>query len=503
MRNTVLFLMIISLFSKAIGFLREILLSYYYGTSEISDAYLTALIIPTVIFTFIGAALSTSFIPIYNEILKKESLKSANKFMNNLITTFFIASLILAVLGALNAQLLVNLFASGLTDRANELAVFFTQISIFGMIFTLSVEIMRNYLQIKGNYSTPALVGIPMNIILLISISSSYYFENLLLLPLGILLSIIAQILFLVKPIKRVNFSLKPVLNLKDKYLKKVIILALPVLLGVAVNDINKIVDKTLASQVGVGGISALNYAISLNNFVQGVFIITITAKLYPIISKMFVDEEVTKMKSKIEESIVYVALTVIPISLIIMLFSNEYVSLLFGRGEFDEKSIKMTSQVLFYYSIGMLFYGLREILSKPFYAAQDTRTPMLNASLGVILNVLLSLMLIGQIGLGGIALATSVSSIITTFLMYISFQKKFGEINFQSLFKSLSKITLASIITSSTMFFMFQFLSKFNLHSDINIVTCTVVASFTYLIVLIILKFDLFRMVIKRRNSK
>lgn len=500
MRNTVLFLMIISLFSKAIGFLREILLSYFYGTSEVSDAYLTALIIPTVIFTFIGAALSTSFIPIYNEILKKDSLVSANKFMNNLITTFFVISILLATLGALNAQLLVNLFASGLTSKANDLAVTFTQISIFGIIFTLSVEIMRNFLQIKGNYSTPALVGIPMNLILLITISGSYYFDNLILLPIGILLSIIAQIFFLIGPIKKVNFSLKPVLDLKDKYLKKIIVLSLPVLIGVAVNDINKIVDKTLASQVGVGGISALNYAISLNNFVQGVFIITITAKLYPIISKMFIDDELTKMKMKIEESILQISLTVIPISLIVMIFSDEYVSLLFGRGQFDQKSISMTSQVLFYYSLGMLFYGLREILSKPFYAAQNTRIPMLNAFLGVGINIILSLVLIQHMGLGGIALATSISSIITTVLMYISFKKKFGDLNLKLLLRNISKVFCFSIVTLIVMIYSYKILLKIINNADLIIILCTLFSSIFYLILILIFKIDKINFQIKRR---
>src|SRR5690606_12151384 len=159
--------------------------------------------------------------------------------------------------------------------------------------------------------------------------------------------------------------------------IKNMLFLAIPVIIGSSVNQINKLVDRTLASQISIGGISALNYANTLNLFVQGVFVVSISTVMYPLISKMASKGNMDGLKKALAQAITGINLLVIPATVGSLFFAEPIVTLLFGRGAFDEQAIAMTSTAFFFYSIGMLGYGLREVLSRAFYSMQDTRTPM------------------------------------------------------------------------------------------------------------------------------
>lgn len=223
--------------------------------------------------------------------------------------------------------------------------------------------------------------------------------------------------------------------------------MALPIMIGVSVNQINVLVDRTLASSIAVGGISALNYANRLNGFVQGMFVTNISTVMYPMISKMAAQSNLDGLKKSVSEAINLINLFVIPATVGAMIFAEPVVRLLFGRGAFDPEAISMTSAALFYYSIGMVGFGLRQILSRAFYSLQDTKTPMINAAIAMGLNIILNFILSKYMGIGGLALATSISAIFCTGLLFISFRKKTGSFGMKGITISSVKILCASLV--------------------------------------------------------
>ncbi len=122
------------------------------------------------------------------------------------------------------------------------------------------------------------------------------------------------------------------------------------------------------------------------------------------------------------------------------MIFAEPVVSLVFGRGAFDAVAMDMTVSSLFYYSIGMLGVGLRDILSRAFYSMQDTKTPMLNASVAALMNIVLNIVLSRFMGIGGLALATSISALFCTGTLFVSLRKKAGPLGLKSVAISLLK---------------------------------------------------------------
>ncbi|HBG01454.1 MAG TPA: murein biosynthesis integral membrane protein MurJ, partial [Firmicutes bacterium] len=214
-----------------------------------------------------------------------------------------------------------------------------------------------------------------------------------------------------------------------------------------SVNEFNVLVSRTLASGIAVGGISALNYAARLNGFVQGLFVVSITTVMYPMIAKMAAEGDLKGLKKSISEAISIINLLIVPTTIGAMVFAKEIVVLLFGRGAFTPEAIDMTANSLFYYSIGMIAFGLRAILTRAFYALQDTKTPMINASIAVVLNIALNLILSRYLGLGGLALASSIAATVSVFLLFGALRRKIGSFGLQEIGRSLAKICLVAVL--------------------------------------------------------
>lgn len=446
MKKTAILVMLITIISKVFGFARDLTLSYFYGTSSISDAFLISLTIPSVIFGFIGAGISAGYIPMYSKIEKDYGEKEGNRYTNNLINILIIISTIIIIFGLSFTEPIVKLFASGFKGERLELAVKFTRISLFGIYFTGLLSIFSGFLQLKGNYAIPALIGFPMNFILILSILLSSK-TNILVLAIGIVIATASQLILLIPFIHKEGYRYKFVIDIKDKHIKNMLYIALPVIIGVSVNQINVLVDRTIASRIVIGGLSVLSYANRLNGFALGLFVSTISTTMYPMISKMVVEDNIDGLKRIVSESIIVISLLVVPATIGSMIFSEPVVKILFGRGKFTLESISMTSSALFYYSIGMLGFGLRDILSRAFYSLQDTKTPMINAAIAMVMNIILNIVLSKYMGIDGLALATSISAMFCTALLFISLRKKVGPFGMKDVAISFIKVLSASLV--------------------------------------------------------
>lgn len=459
MKKVALYLMILTIISKSVGFLRDVILSYFYGASGISDAYLISLTIPTVIFTFVGVGLSTTFVPIFTQVIQEEGEGKANAFTNNLVNLLMIISSVIVIAVFLFSEPIVNLFAAGFEGEVLSLAISLTRITIFSVYITGIIYVFKGYLEVKNNFIAPVLIGIPLQIVLIISIVLSTK-TDLIVLGYGKVFAVIAQLIFLAPFLVKRGYHYKFNLDFNNNKLKKMMYLSVPIILGTSVNQINMLVDRTLASKVAVGGISALNYAHQLNRFVQGIFVMSIATVMFTSISKMAVENNILGIKKMMGVSITGISFLVLPVMVGSMIFSGPIVSLLFGRGEFDSTAILMSSEALYFYSVGMIGLGLRDVFSRVFYSINDTKTPMINAAIGMVLNIVLNFLLVQYLGLGGLALATSIAAIFTTLLMLISLRKKIGPFGLKQISISFIKILICSLFMGLVAILIFNYLT-------------------------------------------
>jgi putative peptidoglycan lipid II flippase len=489
MKKTALILMVITVLSKMFGFARDITLSYFYGASDISDAYLISLTIPTVIFGFIGAGLSTGYIPLYSKIERELGEKEGNRYTNNLVNVLILLCTIIVVLGILFANQLVKAFASGFAGETFELAVQFTRISLLGVYFTGLTYVFSGFLQIKENYIIPALIGFPFNFLAILAIFFSSK-GNILVLSIGSVMATASQFFLTVPFAYKKGYRYKFILNIKDEHIKNMACMAIPVIVGVSVNQINTLVDRTLTSQIAVGGISALNYANRLNGFIQGIFVMSIATVIYPMISKMAAENNMNGLKKSVSEAISFINLLVLPATVGAMIFAEPIVKLLFGRGAFDTQAISMTSYALFFYSIGMIGFGLREVLSRAFYAIQDTKIPMINAAIAMVMNIILNIILSKFLGIGGLALATSISAIFCTVLLFISLRKKIGPFGMKNITISFIKVLCASLVMGVIAKVSYNtFLNSIN--ANLSLILSIGIGAVTYFVIIYFMKIE------------
>ena len=487
-------LMIATIIAKVLGFGRELVLASSYGASMYSDAYLTAMNIPVVIFTIIGTTLGTVLIPMYFEVNSDLGEKKALNFTNNVFNMVIAICIVLAILGFIFTEQLVKVFAMGFEGQTLKIAIDFTRITIIGIVFTGLSYVMTAYLQIKNNFTVPGLISVPKNIIIITSIILSVKYYPYIMIW-GTLIGIATEFIFQLPFAIKNGYKYQPYINIKDKYIKKMSWLILPVLIGVAVNQINTMVDRTLASTLVEGSISALNYANKLNGFVMAMFITSVAAVIYPMLSKLSSEDNKEKFTSSVVQSINSVILLVIPISVGAIVLATPIVKLLFQRGEFDARATSMTAIALIMYSIGMVAFGLRDILGKVFYALQDTKTPMINGAIAMVMNIVLNIILVKYLQLAGLALATSISAIVCIFLLFGSLKKKVGYFGQDKIIKTTIKSILSAIVMGFVTYFAYNILSSLLgigfVREAISLVVSIGIGAITYAILVVVLKVD------------
>lgn len=502
-------LMLVTIFAKVIGFAREQVLSFAYGTSMYTDIYVMAMNIPNVIFAAIGAALSTTFIPIFCEINQNEGEVEAQKFTNNILSIVFVMCLLIAIVGLIFTEPLLKVFAFGFEGETLSIALKFTRILIVSIIFIGIANVLTSYLQVKNNFTIPGLISLPQNIIVIISIIISIKY-GIYAMVWGTLIGMSMQVLFQLPFAYKEGYRLKPHINLKDKNLKKMLILTGPVLVGVAVHQINMMVDKSLASTLGEGSISALNFADRLNSFVLALFITSIVAVVYPMLSKLSTEKNKEQFEEYIVKSSNSIIILVMPVAIGAITLSTPIVKLLFQRGAFDTQATQMTSIALAMYSVGLVAYGLRDIINKVFYALKDTKTPMINGAIAMGLNIVLNIILAKFMGHAGLALATSLSAIICTILLFVSLSRKIGYFGQNKIIKTTLKAIVAAvimgIITNIAYRYIDATLAEGLINQVISLGTSVIIGAIAYGLLIIIFKIDEVHMIlniIKKRIKK
>lgn len=502
-------LMIATIIAKILGFGRELVLASAYGASMYSDAYITSINIPVVIFTVIGTTLSTVLIPMYFEIRENKGEVDALKFINNMFNIVILICTLLSILGFIFAEELVKIFAVGFEGKTLDVTIRYTRIIIMGIIFTGLSYVMSAYLQIRNNFTIPGLVTVPRNMAIIVSIIVSVNTSPDVMIW-GALIGSLLEFLFQVPFAYRNGYKYKLYFNLKESYIKKILVLITPVLIGVAVNQINVMIDKTLASTLAEGSISALNYANKLNGFVIGIFITSVAAVIYPMLSQLLSKKNNEEFIKCVSSSVNSVILLIIPISIGAIVLANPIVKLLFQRGKFDADAVKMTSIALIMYSIGMAASGLRDILNRVFYALNDTKIPMINGAIAMGMNIILNFILVKYFKIAGLALATSISSIICIFLLLMSLKKKIGYFGQDKIFKTTIKSCVSAIIMGIFTYMSYNYIDLYLdngfIYESIKLLLSITVGVVIYGIIIILLKveeIDLLIDIIKKKKRR
>jgi putative peptidoglycan lipid II flippase len=452
-------IMIATMLSKVLGFFREQIFANFYGTGAYADIFVLTLNIPGLIIAIIGSAVATTYIPLYVETREEHGQEKALKFTNNVLNLCYVLAIVIAILGLVFTEQFVTVFAAGFVGKPDKFhdAVIFTKIMISGVLFISGSKILGSYLQVNDSFTVPSLIGLPYNIIIITATVISGVTKNIYILPVGALIAMASQLFFQIPFAKKKAYKYQPYIDIKDESIQRLGILVMPMLLGVSVGQINIYVDRLLATTLLDGRLAALNYASKLNDFVLALFVTSIITVIYPKLAKLTNDDNEEGFISTIVKSSNCVILVVLPISVGFIILAEPIVRILFERGEFNATSTELTTIALQLFSLGLLACGIRDVLYRVFYSMTDTKTPMINSSIALTINIVLNLILIKPLGHAGLALSTSISSIITAGLLFFSLKKKKGHFGGSRIVKTGIKSLIASVIMGAVAWVIYK----------------------------------------------
>lgn len=436
---------VLSIIGKITGFYREAMIAAYFGVGGATDAYFIAYSLPSILFSVIGVSMGLIFIPMYAQQLKKTP-KTSHFFASNIINTVLLVGLMFTILGMIFSKHIIMIIAPKLIVQDINVAIYLSRI-MFPMFIFISISyIVTGILQSHESFAIPSLVSIPFNITVVLGIvlfSKRYGIQAL---GWATLIGAVTQLIVQLPAVSG-KFKYRFKINFRESSTLTYWRLITPIILGAAIDKANIMIDNGLASYLGSGSISAINYATKLVDFADSIAIGAIIAVVYPKLAKLSAEKKYDKLAYSSYNAIIGITQIILPIVAITVVLNKDIVRLVFQRGAFVQRDTNLTAYGLSYYALGMWGTAIRAILNRVFYSLEDTSTPMKISFGTLISNIVLNSMLVKTMGIGGLGLATSISNTMGVLILLFLIQKKLKTFNIVRMVTEGYKIALALVL--------------------------------------------------------
>jgi len=465
--------MLAMLFGQIVGLARGVIVARAFGASSELDAFLAANQVSETLFNLIAAgALGSAFIPTFTGLLAKHEKDSAWRLASALANAVTLALSLLAVLAALFAPQIVRYaLAPGFSENpelfALTISLLRTQL-ISAVLFGLGgliVGILNAHQVFLVPALTPALyqLGIILGALVL---APSIGIHGLAWgVVIGAALYLLVQIPTLIR--QRGQYTLT--LGFDNPDVRHVIFLMGPRIVGVAVVQLNFWVNAALASQMSAGSYVGLRYGFTLMLMAQVAIAQSVAIAAMPTFSAQYALGQTDEMRAALASSLRGILLFALPASVGLMILRDPLIAMLYQRGKFDAQDVELTAWALLWYAAGLVGHSVMEILTRAFYAQQDTKTPVIIGTVAMGLNVLFSFMfsrLFAQadwLPVGGLALANSLATALEAVALFITMRKRLNGINGRMIAVGLGQFSLTALGMSLALFVWIQLTGGLN----------------------------------------
>lgn len=490
MKNKILIgMIIINLFSMISGFIRDSCIAIQMGATYESDIFMFIINLPIVLFSAIGWVIMSTFIPIYTDIKMNQSDEKLNKFINTFIKICLLICSTLVIVLCIFNKLTINILAPGFYGIAFTLTKNLFFIIIPSLIFLAILYCIVAILSANKKMLWTSLLGIPINIITIFAIAFIYPKYGIELTTFAITIGSFVQIFIFIYPLKSTGFKLSKDFDLSDNNIKRTITIIGPMIIGVMAQQINSMFSGAITSTLASGSLTAYNLATKIVNAAYSSIILIGISYIFPYLAQDYAENLVEKFKDKVVSFIHLIFIVLLPITILIIELSEEIITLLYGYGNFSSESISLTSNILILSSISIIFMGIRELLGRSYYGAQNTITPMKHNILGIVINITLGFYLSRVYGVIGVAIASSISVIVSTITILYKFKKDFC-IPKQTLVIYIKYFILSIAIIIATKFIKNIFIHSMN--DFFTIILTSIFSLIIYCVLLIIFKIDI-----------
>lgn len=461
--------------AKVISLGQTVLIAGRFGVGDTWDAYVAANKLPDLLFILIaGGALSHAFIPIFSAYLARDDDEGAWTIASHVINVVFTVTAIASVIVFVTAPWLVSeIIAPGFDQDVQQQTVGLTRVLLIAtLIFSVS-GIVMGILQSFNHFLLPALapimldLGILFGVIFLMPIEALGVYGVALGAVLGASLHLGIQIPGLI----HFNIRWKPELGLRNPMLRHAIRLMLPRIGGLGVFHLNFIVMNNIASRLGTGSVSALDWGWKLMQIPETLIGSAMGIVIFPTLAALSERGDVNGKREAMSGALRFILVASIPSAIALVVLGRPAISLL-ERGAFDASASSLVYSTLQFFALGLIVHSALEIIARSFYADQDTLTPLWAALGGAAINLTLSYLLsevnrvetfimsnaaiqqfshlgyVGQMGnVSGLALANSLGVMFEVGLLLIILRRRWHGVHEDALARTVIKTTAASLI--------------------------------------------------------
>ncbi len=423
-----------TLLSRVTGLARETLIARAFGASQYTDAFYVAFRIPNLLRRISAeGAFSQAFVPILAEFKNQQGHDATKALVDATSTVLAWALAVLSLIGVLGASGVVFVVASGLAHegQAYALAVTMTRIMFPYIIFISLTSLASSVLNTYKNFSLPAFAPVLLNVAFIVAavFVAPRMHTPVYALAWAVIAGGLLQFLVQLPGLKKIDMvpriGLNPVRALAHRGVKRVLSKMVPAMFAVSVAQISLIINTNIASRIGPGAVSWINYADRLMEFPTALLGVALGTILLPSLSKAHVDADPHEYSSLLDWGLRVTFLLAAPSAVALFFFAQPLTATLFHYGKFDGNSVVMVGRALAAYGVGLIGLILIKILAPGFYAKQDIKTPV-KIGIGVlILTQLSNYVFVPIFAHAGLTLSVGLGACGNALLLFLGLRKR------------------------------------------------------------------------------
>lgn len=457
---------LVTVASKLIGFVRDMVIANFYGATLVSDAYFYALQIPSlaiIILGGVGGPFHSATVAVFSKLLGNDLNKavdnSVNKLYNTFLTVTFIIFALLAIGGYFFADKIMGLIISAGTPQLISLASLHFKIMSPIILIGGIIGIYYGLLICHKKYILPNLSPMVLSLVVIISVCLVNNDKSGIVLAVATTIGACCQLLLQFPKLWQLGYKIKPNLDIfNNLQFNNLMELLFPAILSSTIGQISIYVDMFFASNLCEGAWTSVIFANRIFQFPVGILVTAFLVPLFPLFSRLAGQGEngIQEIKDYFNKGVGVLFFASIPIIILILTLANDGISLVFERGAFNSNAVIMVSEALCFLSFSILPYVFRDSVTRVFYAFNDSKTPFITALCAIGLKIVLNWLFILKLNMGiaGITLSTSLITLFNATLLGLFIRKRI-RLDYKSLFINFAKMLAAGLLTSVVCIFV------------------------------------------------
>lgn len=476
---------LVTVLSKIVGFLRDVITAKYYGASIVSDAYFYAYQIPSfaiILLGGVGGPFHSATVAVFSKLIPDINQKPT-EFVNKLYNTFLVLSVFFfSMLGLIcylfSTQIMGIIISNGTPELISLAALhlrIMTPVFIVGGIVGIYYGLLITY----KKFMLPNFSPMIMSVVIIIAICCAKNDNAGIVLAWATTVGAICQFLLQFPQIKKIGFRFRPNLNFRNNAeLKSICELLIPAVFSSTIGQLHIYVDMFFTSSLREGAWTALGYANRIFQFPVGILVTAFLVPLFPLFTRLVAKQDMEGIKMYFNKGVGLLFFVAMPIIIGILTLGLDCVRLVFERGAFTYGDSLMVFDALLYLSFSIIPYVFRDSITRVYYAFDDSKTPFMIATSSILLKFLFNYIFISKLGwqIGGITLSTSLVTLYNAVALGILILSKV-KMAYKDLFVNLLKMTFVGLLTLGITFISAKMMAQYNIFVRLVVVSIEILA--------------------------